>query len=56
MEAAEVQALLAKTKTAGAKGEFEPFKTSSIYDSTAQKPDTLGKEPERFQQLVALAE
>ena len=51
-----MESLLARTKAAASKGEFEPFKTSSIYDSTAQKPDTLGKEPERLQQLVALAQ
>lgn len=52
MSAPEVEALLAKTKTAASKGEFEPFKTSSIYDSTAQNPETLGKEPERLQELL----
>src|SRR5437764_12595779 len=31
---AEVQALLAKTASVAAHGEFEPFKTSSIFDST----------------------
>src|SRR5205814_546534 len=38
MKAADVQALLAKTKTAAADGEFELFKTSSIFDSTATNP------------------
>ena len=53
MEPEEVESLLARTKVAASKGEFEPFKTSSIYDSTAQNPDTLGEEPERLQELVA---
>jgi len=35
---AELTALLARTATAAARGDFEPFKTSSIFDSTAQKP------------------
>jgi predicted aldo/keto reductase-like oxidoreductase len=48
-----VRALLAKTATAAANGEFEPFKTTSIFDATAQNPDWLGDEPERIQQLVA---
>ena len=39
------EALLAKTRVAAAHGEFEPFKTSSIFDSTARHPDWLGEEP-----------
>jgi aryl-alcohol dehydrogenase-like predicted oxidoreductase len=39
------EALLAKTRVAAAHGEFEPFKTSSIFDSTATHPDWLGEEP-----------
>jgi hypothetical protein len=35
------------------KGEFEPFKTSSIFDSTATNPAWLGKEPERLQKLLS---
>ena len=35
----QVQALLAKTAEAGAQGEFELFKTSSIFDGTAQHPN-----------------
>ena len=49
---AEVKALLAKTKGAASKGAFEPFKTSSIFDSTATHPDWLGEEPEHIQALV----
>lgn len=49
----QVQALLAKTAKAGARGEFEPFKTSSIFDGTAQHPTWLGEEPQRLQQLMA---
>jgi aryl-alcohol dehydrogenase-like predicted oxidoreductase len=48
----DVQNLLAKTASAGAQGQFEPFKTSSIFDSTAQHPDWLGKEPPRLQALM----
>ena len=44
--------LLAKTAEAASRGEFEPFKTSSIFDSTAQNPDWLGEEPQRIQQLM----
>src|SRR5437868_5581533 len=46
------QALLAKTAVAAAGGEFEPFKTSSIFDGTAQHPEWLGDEPQRLQQLM----
>ncbi|MGJ5630062.1 aldo/keto reductase [Nostoc sp. CALU 1950] len=48
----QVRSLLAKTAEAALSGEFEPFKTSSIFDSTAQNPDWLGEEPQRIQQLM----
>ena len=48
----ELAALLSKTAKAAARGEFEPFKTSSIFDGTAQNPAWLGEEPERLQQLM----
>jgi hypothetical protein len=53
MTDARRDALLAKTATAAARGEFELFKTTSIYDATATNPDWLGEEPERVQQAVA---
>ncbi len=53
MDEQQEQLLLAKTAAAAARGEFEPFKTSSIFDSTAQNPDWLGKEPQRLQQLMS---
>src|SRR5216683_6084901 len=34
----EREALLAKTREAAANGRFEPFKTSSIFDGTAENP------------------
>jgi aryl-alcohol dehydrogenase-like predicted oxidoreductase len=48
---AEVAALLAKTAPAGERGQWEPFKTSSIFDSTAANPEWLGEESERVQAL-----
>ena len=48
---AEVDALLAKTAPAASRGEFEPFKTSSIFDSTAFHPEWLGEESERVKAL-----
>jgi aryl-alcohol dehydrogenase-like predicted oxidoreductase len=46
------KALLAKTAAAAARGEFELFKTTSIFDATATNPEWLGEEPERVQQAV----
>ena len=47
----EVQSLLSKTAVAAADGGYEPFKTSSIFDGTAQHPEWLGDEPQRVRQL-----
>ncbi len=49
MDAAQVDALLAKTRDAARRGEFELFKTTSIFDATAEHPEWLGDEPERWQ-------
>ena len=43
----QLAALLKKTEKAAGKGEFELFKTSSVYDSTAENTAWLGSEPER---------
>jgi aryl-alcohol dehydrogenase-like predicted oxidoreductase len=48
----QLNVLLAKTAKAAAKGEFEPFKTSSIYDGTAATPAWLGEEPEYLKALM----
>ena len=48
----ELKALLFRTAQAAARGEFEPFKTSSIFDGTAQHPAWLGEEPQRLQHLM----
>jgi predicted aldo/keto reductase-like oxidoreductase len=42
MSQKEVAALLAKTATAGAKGEFEAFKTTNRHDGTSRNPQWLG--------------
>ena len=52
MSDSEVQQLLAKTKRVASSGEFELFKTSSIFDSTAEHPDWLGEESERVKQMM----
>jgi aryl-alcohol dehydrogenase-like predicted oxidoreductase len=48
----ELEVLLAKTAEAAATGRYEPFKTTSIFDSTAQNPQWLGEEPPEVQQLM----
>jgi hypothetical protein len=48
----EVRALLSKTAEAAAYGDFEPFKTTSLFDGTARNPEWLGEEPQRLQQLM----
>ena len=52
LTAAKRRALLAKTKAAAADGEFELFKTSSIFDSTAMHPHWLGEEPRRVREMI----
>jgi predicted aldo/keto reductase-like oxidoreductase len=54
MTAGEVEALLARTAGAAAGGQYEPFKTSSIFDSTAQNPKWLGEEPQRIRDLMPI--
>lgn len=49
---ARVQALLAKTKAAASRGEFELFKTTSLFDSTATHPDWLGDESRQVQDMM----
>jgi hypothetical protein len=39
-------------RAAAARGEFELFKTTSIYDGTASHPEWLGEEPPRVQQAM----
>jgi predicted aldo/keto reductase-like oxidoreductase len=48
----QVNGLLAKTAQAASRGEFEPFKTTSIFDATATHPEWLGEEPQRVQEMV----
>ena len=50
--AKQLSVLLAKTEKAASQGKFEPFKTSSIYDSTATNPKWLGEEPPALKALT----
>ncbi len=49
---AERDALLARTREAAARGEFEAFKTSSLFDSTAAHPEWMGDEPDEVVKLA----
>lgn len=48
----QVRSLLAKTARAAINGEYELFKTTSVFDATARRPDWLGNEPVRVTQLM----
>ena len=48
----EREALLARTRAAAATGRFEPFKTTSIFDGTAENPQWLGEEPAEVRALM----
>jgi aryl-alcohol dehydrogenase-like predicted oxidoreductase len=52
LDQAEREALLAKTREAASTGRFEPFKTSSIFDGTAEHPEWLGEEAPELQALM----
>ena len=51
MDENQERSLLAKTAEASLRGEFEPFKTTTIFDTTAQNIKWLGEEPQHIQQL-----
>lgn len=48
----ELDTLLAKTADAALTGQYEPFKTTSIFDGTAENPKWLGEEPKEFRELM----
>ena len=48
----DIDAILKKTKPEAMRGKYEPFKTSSIFDGTAQHPDWIGEEPKRIRDLM----
>ena len=48
----ELDALLAKTAAVASSGRYEPFKTTSVFDGTAQNPQWLGDEPPHVQALM----
>jgi len=48
----QVTALLSRTAKAAVRGEFELFKTTSVYDGTAAHPEWLGEEPPKVQRVM----
>jgi predicted aldo/keto reductase-like oxidoreductase len=48
----KMAALLAKTETAAARGDYELFKTSAHFDSTAHHPEWLGGQSPKVDQLA----
>ena len=48
----QVRSLLARTAEAASSGELEPFKTTSLFDGTAEHPEWLGEEPEVVQRSL----
>ncbi len=55
MDQQEVAALLARTEKAAAQGQFELFKTSAHFDSTAHHPEWLGGQSPRVEELAGPA-
>jgi aryl-alcohol dehydrogenase-like predicted oxidoreductase len=54
MSAEDVRALLARTASHASAGDFELFKTTSLFDATAQNPNWLGEESRRVQSYMSL--
>jgi len=52
MTETEVAVLLSRTEQAAARGDYELFKTSAHFDSTAKHPEWLGAESQHVQQLA----
>ena len=52
MTGEEVTSLLSRTAEAASRGEYELFKTTSVYDGTAKHPEWLGDEPPEVQKVV----
>jgi aryl-alcohol dehydrogenase-like predicted oxidoreductase len=52
LAARDLKKLLAKTADAASSGQFEPFKTTSLFDGTATNPAWLGEESVEVQQLM----
>ena len=53
LSAAEMDALRARTQDAAVTGDYELFKTSSLFDSTAEHPEWLGEEAKQLQAMIS---
>ena len=51
----QVTNLLNKTAQAASRGQYELFKTTSIYDGTAVHPEWLGEEPPEVKRVIQTA-
>ena len=51
----EVNSLLSRTAAPASRGEYELFKTTSIYDGTAVHPEWLGEEPPEVKRVIQTA-
>lgn len=51
----EVSSLLSRTAQPASRGEYELFKTTSIYDGTAVHPEWLGEEPPEVKRVIQTA-
>jgi predicted aldo/keto reductase-like oxidoreductase len=47
-----VRRLLSRTRRHASTGKLELFKTTSLFDATAEHPEWMGEEPKRYQQLM----
>ncbi len=54
MSPRQMTSLRARTRKVAGSGEFEPFKTTSLFDGTARNPEWLGEEPDRIQALKSV--
>lgn len=52
MTGEQVSNILNRTAHAASRGEYELFKTTSVYDGTATHPEWLGEEPEKVQRVM----
>lgn len=52
MTGEQVSNILNRTANAASRGEYELFKTTSVYDGTASHPEWLGDEPEKVQRVM----
>ena len=51
----EIKSLLSKTEEPASRGEYELFKTTSVYDGTAEHPEWLGEEPPEVKRVIQTA-